>query len=158
MAPYDGPVILEGTNGRRFELTLVGYEFPDEQDDEWDANWLVVRISAADDPDAWTAEEARLLTWEVDDLADWLDAVAESPAAVAEIEFTEPDLMFERIDGDGAACVRVWFENAFRPPDVPPDEDVLIDFAVTPAALRAGAASLRAQLRRFPRREKKRPA
>jgi hypothetical protein len=113
-------VILEGTNGRRLELTLVAYEFPEIEDDRWDSNWLVVRISAADDTDSWTAEDPCLLTWEVDELADWLDAVAEPPATVADLEFTEPNLMFERIEADAAACVRVWFENAscdprFRP-------------------------------------------
>ncbi len=145
-------MILEGTNGRRLELTLVAYEFPEIEDDRWDSNWLVVRISAADDTDSWTAEDPCLLTWEVDELADWLDAVAEPPATVADLEFTEPNLMFERIEADGAACVRVWFENAFCAPEIPPDDDLLIDFAVAPAAFRAAAASLRAQRQRFPRR------
>jgi hypothetical protein len=145
-------VILEGANGERLELTLVAYQFPEVEDDMWDANWLEVRISAADDPDAWTADDPCLLTWEVDELADWLDAVAESRAPVAEIEFIEPSLMLERIEVDGAAVVRVWFENALRPPEAPEDEDVLIDFEVAPAMLRAAAASLRAQRQRFPRR------
>jgi hypothetical protein len=152
VSPYDAPVLLEGTNGERLELTLVGYEFPDEADDEWDANWLVVRISAADAPDAWTAEEACLLTWEVDELAGWLDAAADAPAAVDDLEFTEPNLVLERVEEGGTGIVRVWFENAFRPPGVPEDEDVLIDFALAPPALRAAAGSLRDQLRRFPRR------
>jgi hypothetical protein len=145
-------VILEGTKGRRLELTLVGYEFPDEADDEWDANWLVVRISAADPPDAWTAEDPCLLTREVDELADWLDGAADPGAAVDDLEFEEPHLMLERVEVDGAGVVRVWFENAFRPPEVPEDEDVLIDLESAPAMLRAAAESLRAQLRRFPRR------
>lgn len=151
-------VLLEGTDGRRLELTLVGYEFPDLEDDEWDADWLVVRISAADDPDVWTAEDPCLLTWEVDELADWLDAVADAPGAVHDLEFIEPNLTFERIEVDGAGGVRAWFDDAFRPPEVPPDEDVLIDFLLAPAALRAAAASLRAQRERFPPRQKERPA
>ena len=148
-APYHGPVLLEGPGGARLELSLVGYQFPEIEDDRWDANWLVVRIAAIDDPDSWTAEDPCLLTWEVDALADWLDAVAAASSPVARLEFVEPNLVFERIEENGAG-VRVWFDLEFRPSGISEDEDLLIDFPVTPDALRAAAASLRAQRERFP--------
>jgi hypothetical protein len=147
---------LAGANGHGLELTLLGYQFPTVKDDYWDANWLTIRISAANDQGSWNATDASLLTGEVASLAEWLDAIVEERPAAREIDFTEPNLSFELIEGNDRIRLRAWFELELRPRWAPweevPQRDLCVDLDVARDDLRAAAASLRDQLGRFPPR------
>jgi hypothetical protein len=147
---------LAGRNGHRLELTLLGYQFPTTEDDEWDSNWLNIRISAANDRGSWNATDASLTTGEVASLADWLDAIAGRGGARQELDFIEPDLSFELVEANDSALLRAWFELELRPRwarwDEVPARDLCVDLDIAGNDLRAAAESLREQLRRFPPR------
>lgn len=81
-------MLLVGKNGNRFELTITGYQFPETVDDEWDSNWLNIRIDVKSDWGTWHATDPSLLTDDVEGLAGWLEAVAEGRAQEREIEST----------------------------------------------------------------------
>jgi len=145
---------LNGGGGDRFALDLVGYQFPNSYDNEWDANWLQIAIQAAVGGRAWRRVDPSLLTTDVSYLADWLDAVAAGPAEHRVIDFTEPNLAFESLVRTGnEVTVRIRFEQESRPDWAPPDDDFHADLALSPEQLITAAADLRAQLRRFPPRE-----
>ncbi len=154
--PYDELVVLTGQNDHRLELSLLGYQFPTIDDDEWDSNWLNIRISAINDQGSWTATDASLLTGEVGRLADWLQAIAENSDADAELDFIEPNLAFELVEANGLVRLRAWFELELRPRWAPADEvparDLCVDLTLSREDLRAAAEALRAQLRQFPAR------
>jgi hypothetical protein len=150
------PLILESPDGQqRFELAILGYESPDVEGEQYDANWLLIRVAARDGEIAWAAEDPALLTWEVERLARWLGRLARGRVDHPWCGFVEPNLEF-RADplDDGRVRLRVYFELELRPPgrhsSVVGRRDVYLDFALTPDQLRAAAHQLDAELRRYP--------
>jgi hypothetical protein len=142
--------------GSALTLTIVGYQFPRETPERYDANWLMVRVSAARAGRAWTFTDPCLLTWEVASLAQWLTEVqsGRSPQP-ADCSFTEPLLRFQLAAApNGQPTLRVLFELEGRPPWAYSDsfggEDVVLDFPLAGIDLHAASASLRAQLQRYP--------
>jgi hypothetical protein len=149
-------LVFESPDGQqRFELEIVGYESPNVEDEQYDANWLVVRVAARDGETTWSAEDPALLTWEVERLASWLARLGRGRFQHPWCGFMEPNLEF-RADPhpDGGARLRVYFELELRPPQrrssVVGRRDVFLEFALTPDQLRAAARELHAQLQRFP--------
>jgi hypothetical protein len=145
---------LAGPDGS-FDLTLLGYQFPELAAEPYDSNWLQVRAAVRHPRGSWTATDPCLLTYEAARLAEWLDAVAVGAAADAELSFLEPCLGFELREGSGGACVlRVYFQYEFRPPWAVGlhDEAAVLDVSADADALRGAASALRAQLRAFPQR------
>ncbi len=150
------PLILESPDGQqRFELEILGYESPDVEGEQYDSNWLLVRVAARDGETTWAAEDPALLTWEVERLARWLGRLARGRVDHPWCGFVEPNLEF-RADprDDGRVRLRVYFELELRPPgrrsSVVGRRDVYLDFPLTPDQLRAAAHTLTDDLRRYP--------
>lgn len=148
--------VLESPNGeQRFELTLVSYESPDVEDDQYDANWLLVRVAARDGEVTWEVEDPALLTWEVERLAQWVGQLARGRFDHPWCGFVEPslELRADPLEG-GQVRLRVYFELELRPPGAPRGvvgrRDAFLEFTLAPAELRGGARALHAELRRFP--------
>lgn len=121
-------------------LTIDGYQYPENADNEHDANWLFIRIELSH-PDGGTSKvEPALLTWEVETLAGWLEAVASGASDRPELSFTEPVLSFALMPEYGA--LRAIIDRG----------EFEATFMAEPEMLRAAAASLREQLSRYPRR------
>lgn len=116
----------------RFQLSVVGYEFPEVTDDLQDANWLVIRIGIASVYGAWQwqVEDAGALTWELQKCVDWLSGLEEAPSGHQnQYEFSEPDVSFEviRNDEDKVIGLSVHLTDDFQPPTkviVPRDANV----------------------------------
>ena len=151
-------MLLTGHDLTQFELVVLGYEFPQGEANEFDANWLMVRISAKplDDP-SWEATEPCLLTWEVAGLARWLGSLASWPPAETEEGFVEPLLYFVAVEGSADLVrIRVYFELEARPTwafsRVAGMHDLWMDLELGPEDLRSAADSLRDDLSRFPPR------
>ena len=145
---------LTGRNDNSLTLSIQGYEFPEAPEapeDDWDANWLVIRVDVRNDEGNWTATAPCLTTREVVELADWL----EDPAG--ELDFTEPNLVFEFVlEHDGDVQLRVWFELESRPDwaesRVAGERDLSADLTVSHAELAQASTELRRQLAAFPPR------
>jgi hypothetical protein len=150
-------MLLAAENGPRFELTIVGYQFPAIVDDEWDSNWLNIRIHAQTERGGWSATDPSLSTVDVAHLADWLEAIAEGRVQEGDLNFVEPNLSFglQSVSGDTVA-LRIWFELESRPPWSPSnaagERDLWIDLDVRREEVQRAAADLRMQLQEFPPR------
>ena len=145
------PVVLAG-EGSSFELEIVSYQFPQISKDRWDSNWLIiagrVRLGARD----WEFRDPCLTTFEVADLADWLDACVAGQPEFAYCAFTEPSLEFELVD---ESTIRLELAIEAAPPWAEHDE-VLdggygVNIPVGPA-IQEAANNLRKQLQQFPER------
>src|SRR5918995_5476502 len=151
-------MILRSRDLSEFELRVSGYQFPDMESDEWDANWLIVegRISPVDER-AWEFSDPALLTWEVERLSNWLEALASGRPVEDGEDFVEPNLRFEVVGSDeDTITIRVYFELESRPSwffaDVAGMNDLWVDLLVDSDDLRAAAEDLRRNLTRFPPR------
>jgi hypothetical protein len=152
-------VILRGRDLSEFELRVVGYQFPDIEGDEFDANWLVIegRVAPADER-AWEFRDPALLTREVEGLCNWLEELALGQAVEEGEDFLEPNVRFEVAERDeDTITIRIYFELESRPPwffaDAAGMDDLWIDLRVDGADLRTAAEDLRRDLARFPLRE-----
>jgi hypothetical protein len=150
-------MLLVGMNGNRLELLIGGYQFPAGADNKWDSNWLNITIDVLNERGSWTNTDPSLLTSDVEDLADWLESVAEDRAESSEITFLEPNISFGLCSRSGDnLTLRVWFELESRPTwapsDVAGDRDLWVDLDVGSDDVRRAAHDLRDQLHGFPPR------
>jgi hypothetical protein len=154
------PAILE--NDRfKLEISVAGYEFPDNVKDPFDANWLVFRVALQSVFGAWRwqVEDAGALTWELHDCVNWMRAWAAGESTPTQnIVFSEPDVSFQAIRQDDGNVVglTVQLMDEFQPPTkvlVPRENNIVsLRFHTPPDVLRAFADRLDANLARFPQR------
>jgi hypothetical protein len=148
---------LKGSTGMAFELEIVGYQFPQMVTEEYDSNWLMIRIDVSHPKGDWTSTDPSLLTYEVAELADWLDAIHNGESVRAGMGFIEPNLEFLLVTTDGGSkALRICFRLESRPPWAKPtavaDCDACVEFALTEIDLVAASRQLREQLQQFPQR------
>ena len=143
---------LTSTHGHALSLSILRYEYPEIESENYQANWLVVQIQVQHPGGSWSGSHPSLLTYEVAELADWFDAIASGKDDPENQRFIEPNLHFQydRIRG----MLRVRLDHEYRPPWAPDinDEEVWMHFPVGSVDLRAAAKSLRGQLEQYPQR------
>jgi hypothetical protein len=137
----------------RFQLRLVGYQFPHIANENYDSNWLVVEGSVKHAGGEWTFRDPCLLTWEAWELLMWLDTLSSGQPTKAELHFLEPNISFLSRPG-GILCVSFSLE-ALPPQSQLVDgieDEFVLSFALDADSLRQAAQDLRMQLTQFPRR------
>ena len=151
-------MILRSRDLSEFALRVAGYQFPEREHEDWDSNWLVVegRVAPVDER-AWEFRDPALLTWEVERLSNWLEALASGQAVEDGEDFVEHNLRFEVVGSDEETItLKVYFELESRPPwffaHAAGMDDLWIDLRVDSDDLRAAASSLRGDLAKFPPR------
>lgn len=147
--------MLLKADGAFFQLTLLGYQYPDAEGEPYDANWLRVRVDAVGSQGAWSAVDPCLLAEEAERLAEWLEELHEGRATPA-LSFMEPALLFRRVEMENGSGLRIHFGPLVYPswaeqnPTTRPD--VSLTFAINAVDLPAAALELRAQLKKSPPR------
>lgn len=144
-------------NGTSFKLTIIGYQYPQLSTAPYDSNWLTIRIEVTSPQGTWSATDPCLLTYEVSELADWLEAIASGTVAQAACSFIEPCLLFRlHEDASGHQGLRIYLELELRPPwaasKLAGQEDLWLTFPLSAIDLAAAASMLRQQLERYPQR------
>lgn len=151
-------MLLRGAEGNELELAIAGYQFPDEERDPWDSNWLLVSVRVLSPESTWAVEDPCLTTWEAKRLVSWLvQAAAREPSAVP-MTFTEPNLTVVAgpVAGDpNRVHVRASFALELRPPwahTVSGSDNLTVGLDVRRGDLARAAASLLTDLVQFPQR------
>ena len=85
---------LADHSGNEFQLVILSYQHPDVHEDRWDSNWLLVSGTVAAAGQKWRFSEPCVTTFELADLADWLDELSADGRAPAQFDFTEPHVRF----------------------------------------------------------------
>jgi len=143
-------MLLRGANDAEFELALIEDRFPELQDAADDSSWvtLSVRVGAPEE----TCEETApcLNLYEVQTLAEWLEAVATRKPEVGEVDLLEAELNFSVVkESASEVTVRIRFHLEDRPErlamDAPTNRDY-IDIRIDRPQLRAAGAELRRDL------------
>lgn len=141
-----------------FEMTVAGYQFPHLANQEYDADWLIVSVQVRHPRGAWNKTDPCLLTWELAELTEWFERIADNNPHHSNIDFMEPELSFEWL-GEQRNTLRVHLNYSLRPSwssyHGPNEEkDFFVEFAVSADDLRTVVTSLRAEIARFPVRVK----
>ena len=140
-------------NNYSFKLTLVGYQFPLLKDEEYDSNWLDIRIDVRHPDGDWSAVDPALLTYEVQKIADWFRALAAGGRDERSIDFLEPCLEFHVESNDASEVLRVKLAYEFRPPwSTDFDDKFELTFPLAKLNLVKAAEDLESELARYPQR------
>jgi len=145
---------LYGQDGASFDLGIEGYQFPEVADDYWDSNWFFVRGQVRCSQGDWTFRDPCLTTFELRELADWLDSVAAGRPSSTICSFTEPNLDFEYRPVPAASIV-ARFTHESAPPWQRGDDRLggfALSFDVVLNDLARSASQLREMLAMFPER------
>ena len=151
-------MLLRGREGNELELSLVGYQFPDEERDPWDSNWLLVSVRVLAPQGSWEVVDPCLTTWEAKRLVAWLAYAAAHDPSGPLLTFAEPNVTVVARGQTGAALlvdVRACFALELRPPwarMTAGANELCVDLEVDRADLAAAAASLLADVTKFPQR------
>ncbi len=155
-------MLLVGLEGNELELQVVGYQFPEDDTDPWDSNWLLVSVRVVSPQGTWEVVDPCLTTWEAKHLVRWLVAAARDagslPTGPGEpVTFTEPNLTVVARSNPAdpnRVVLRACFELELRPPWVggARGSELCVELDVGRAALARAAASLLVDLIRFPQR------
>ena len=151
------PMKLSGSDGQSFELTILGYQFPNMNTEDFDSNWLIIQLDVHHPKGHWRSRDPCLLTYEVERLANFLEQVSRNEKVDAEEHFIEPNLKFRLLTpGSKDEKMRIYFELECRPSWAPSDtvgmEDLWVEFPVLEINLELAAQSLRDQLSIYPQR------
>jgi hypothetical protein len=123
VAPQQPPRLV-GPANHVLELEPMRYEFQTEQTilhsavtNDWDANWVVVRMAAADGQRRWSSTGPAFLTWDLQRLVNWLRALSDLSPDVPDVYASlEPNLQLETRRGEGGVRLRAAFSQEFMPP------------------------------------------
>lgn len=152
---------LRGPNSDSFEMRIIGYHSAQGVEDAREANRLRVYTRAAFEGHAWTTIHPVLHTWEVLELADWLEAMSLAAPPHPEMKFLEPNLSLEvQRWSEVRVWFRVYFEREHRPvwletSGVP--REVWTNLDCSSEELKEWASDLRQQLEKFPPRSRAAP-
>jgi hypothetical protein len=151
-------MLLRGREGNELELAVVGYQFPDEERDPWDSNWLLVSVRVLAPEGSWDVVDPCLTTWEAKHLVSWLIHAAARDPLAAPMTFTEPNLTVtarSRTSAPLRVHVRACFALELRPPwarTASGAGDRCVDLDVERDDLARAAASLLGDVMKFPQR------
>jgi hypothetical protein len=151
-------MLLRGREGNELELGVVGYQFPDEDRDPWDSNWLLVSVRVLAPEGSWDVVDPCLTTWEATRLVAWLVHAAGRDPSAFPMAFTEPNLTVTARARSSAPLrvhVRACFSLELRPPwahTAAGSGNLCVDLDVERADLARAAATLLSDLVSYPQR------
>jgi hypothetical protein len=108
---------LSAESGDAFELSVLGYEHADITEGLWDSNWLVVSGKVTVGEHSWRFVHPCVTTFELAELADWLDKLATGVVGPTTCEFAEPNLTFS-FSASREPVLRVRFAHESAPPRI----------------------------------------
>jgi hypothetical protein len=137
--------------GDEFQLVIVRYQFPDVHEDRWESNWLIVNGTVAAAGEKWVFTEPCVTTFELADLADWLDELVTNGTEPSAFEFTEPNLKFTYVPSRRAVQLTLAHESApTSMSELERRAGVTVEFPLSGQQTETFAAEIRQALREYP--------
>lgn len=147
-------MIFKGINNQFLEFKIDNYEFPEEESDYYDSNWLEIKMIVKSDLGNWETIDPALLTHEFESLIDWFDKLSKNEKVENELmDFIEPNIAFELLNNDNQVKrIRISFDLESRPKNANDEIDYFIDCDLDLIDLKRIFYNLKSELNRFPTR------
>lgn len=68
-------MIFKGIDDQIVEFKITNYQYQDNQDGDWDGNWLNIYLKVNSKVGKWQTTDPSLTTWEVNKIIDWFDTL-----------------------------------------------------------------------------------
>ena len=147
---------FKGIDNQTVEFKITNYQFPDNKEGDWDANWLNIYLSVKSKVGHWQTVDPSLTTWELRELANWFEAISKNERPeYAEMSFTEPNLSFELLGhhNKSSKLFRIKFNLESRPQSATNDKDYFVDCIADNVELLRIANDLQIELERYPEKK-----
>ena len=146
---------LADHSGNEFQLVILGYQHPDVHEDRWDSNWLLVSgtVSTAAGLQ-WQFSAPCVTTFELEELAEWLDELSDDGRGPGQFDFTEPHVRFAYVPWP-KRTLQLTLSGEGAPPQTSlqgREATVTLDFPLSEADAAELAAQIRDALADFPPR------
>jgi hypothetical protein len=146
-------VRLKDDSGNEFQLVILSYQHPDVHEDRWESNWLLVSGSVATAAgQKWKFSAPCVTTFELAELADWLDDLSKNGRSPGQFEFAEPHVRFGYVPWPKPALQLTLSGEAGPPANAAEEQkpEVTLEFGLSAADPTALAAQIRDALSDFP--------
>ncbi|TXK17854.1 hypothetical protein FVR03_24175 [Pontibacter qinzhouensis] len=149
-------MIFSGVDSQTVELKITNYQFPDNQEGDWDGNWLNIYLKVDSKVGKWQTIDPSLTTWEVQEIIDWFDQLsADKEPEFRLMTFTEPNLSFELLNEpiENNKLIRIKFDLECRPKSATDDKEYFVDISADRDELIAIKKGLKDELNKYPERK-----
>jgi len=135
------------------ELTIIGYQFPADENGYYDSNWLLIMLNADDGKTFWSKIDPSLLTIELIRAAAWFRDLSDGRNPGSQIlGFVEPCLSFEYSLREGMCLLSVRFTSELSPFSNESDNLYVVEFEICRAELSNIARQFECEFLKFPPR------
>jgi hypothetical protein len=149
-------MLIKGINNQSVEIRVTNYQFPETRDREYDGNWLNIYLNVKSQLGNWQCVDHSLLTWELQELIDWLKKLSENKKPKFEqMEFIEPNLSFHLMNSynDLEKKIKIEFRLESRPKSAKEYQEYFVEFIASDSKLKDIANELKIELSNYPVRE-----
>lgn len=149
-------MIFSGIDSQKVELKITNYQFPDNQDGDWDGNWLNIYLKVDSNAGKWQTIYPSLTTWEVQEIIVWLDIISKDKEPEYRLmTFTEPNLSFELLNEptDMNKLIRINFDLESKPKSATDDKEYFVDILADKDELIKIVKGLKDELNKYPERK-----
>lgn len=149
-------MIFSGVDNRTIELKISNYQFPENQEGDWDGNWLNIYLKVESKVGKWQTIDPSLTTWEFNEIIEWLNKLYNNKEPEYRlISFIEPNLSFELLNKptDDKKLIRIKFDLESRPKSATDDKDYFVDILADNDELIKIINELKNELHKFPERK-----
>ncbi len=146
---------FKGIDDQTVELKITNYQFPENQDGDWDVNWLSIYLKIDSIVGKWQTIDPSLTTWEVQEVIDWFDKLSKDKEPEFRLmTFTEPNLSFELLNEptDSTKLIRIKFDLESRSKSATDDKDYFVDISADKDELNTITKGLKDELSKYPER------
>ncbi len=124
-------IAINCIDNQKFKIAIWGYQFPKILYKKYDSNWLRIYIEVDSKMGKWEAIDPCLLTWEFEEITNWLKAIKQCERVEEHLEFIEPNLSFSLTENsDNLVKIKVHFDLESKPQSAKEDDKFFIDFIV----------------------------
>jgi hypothetical protein len=144
-----------GIDNQSLELKITNYQFPENNDGDWDSNWLNIYINVVSKFGNWQTIDPSLLTWELQRLINWFMDLSENKKSLeSEEDFVEPNLKFTLRNSptDPIKLIRINFSYESRPKSAADDQEYYIEIKADKVELIRISSELQNELSKYPKR------
>lgn len=144
---------FECTENQLVELSIVGYQFDDEERlDEYDYNWLYIKLNADLNNKSYTVTYPALLTWELRNLSKWFKDLSINKVKKVELEFLEPCISFELLSSKTEKIKQIRINLALEFSQSTSDDGLSVIFEADSQTLKNYSIQIKEDLEEFPER------
>jgi len=123
-------MIFNGIDNQIVEIKITNYQYPGNNEGDWDSNWLNIFLNVISNIGNWQTVEASLTTWEVQILINWFYTLSnDKKPEHLDLSFTDSNLSFELFDNQNNTQkkFRIKFNLESRPKSATDVKEYFVD-------------------------------